>query len=408
MKFSREFLAVSLLVIAAAFLVWMVKRGVAFAATHEEASSETQADEKRNESSGTAILVEAAAVQRGDLIQRVSAQGRVHGYQQLDLKNEVGGRLLKLHVHDGQVVKQGDLIAEIDDREYALALSEASAAMLAAKAEYLTYDPNSGPPEQSERPLSDQLAELERKREQGELSQEAYRQQKFMLELEDLKTGSRREDVIAARTLKQAKTAEQRAQLNLEKCRIIAPFDGTVFNVEVTEGQFLGAQTVLVKLVNLNDLAIKAKILESEVGAVEPGRSVEINFAALPELGAVAGKVDAVSPYVNVEDKTVDAVIRFTNPGGVVKPGMFADVIIDSRVYKDRLMVPKTAILPRDNRLVVFKINEQSRAQWIYVKTGVDNDSVVEITEGELEEGDMVLTNNHFTMGHDTLVKVDQ
>ena len=69
-------------------------------------------------------------------------------------------------------------------------------------------------------------------------------------------------------------------------------------------------------------------------------------------------------------------------------------------------MVPKLAILPRDDRKVVFKIGEGNRAKWVYIKTGVENESFVELLSTTLVEGDKVLIDNHFTMGHDTLVKI--
>lgn len=413
MKFSREFLVVSLLVIAGIVMIslryYRVNAKTADSQANDGSglSSAFQALDDTMGGPETPITVEAEPVRRGDLVQRVSAQGRVHGYQNTDVSCEVSGRLDSLFVKDGQRVKKGDLLALIDDRDYRLALEDAKAKSLSAKADYLTFD--LGQRDQVANVTSDQshvLSDLKRQHEAGTLSNEAYRQQVFMLELEQMRTGQRREDVIAARTLEQARIAEQRAQLSLDKCRVLAPFDGTVFNVMVAPGVFLNTQTALLKLVNLDDLAVKAKVLESEIGAIEPGRTVKIRFAALPSLGAVAGKVDAISPFVNVADKTVDVVIRFPNDQGLVKPGMFAEVDIDSRIYQDRLMVPKTAILPRDNRLVVFKVSADNRAKWEYVETGVENDQFVEIVKGNLNEGNLVLTDNHFTMGHDTLVDV--
>jgi RND family efflux transporter MFP subunit len=168
----------------------------------------------------------------------------------------------------------------------------------------------------------------------------------------------------------------------------------------------LSGATKIAKLVNLNDLVVKAQVLESEIGQVVQGRDIRVKFTALPELEDLTGTVKAISPFVNDSNKTVEAVLSFKNKDERVRPGMFAEARIDAAIFTDRLMVPKTAILPRDNRKVVFKVSTENRAKWEYVTTGEENDGYVEITEGNLEPGDMVLTDNHFTMGHDTLVSI--
>jgi multidrug efflux pump subunit AcrA (membrane-fusion protein) len=348
--------------------------------------------------------VAASAAIQGDLVQRISAQGRVFAYKQVDLVAEIQGRLLELPLRDGVMVKKGEMLARLDDREFSYALKEAEARYLAALADYVTFDREAAKPPTEESPANPLLA-LQAKLERGEISQEDFRQQSFLLELDDIRSGNRRDDIIVARTLEQAKTAVDRARLNLEKCQILAPFDGTLFDVAVAEGQMISGGTKLGRLVNTKDIAIKARILESEVGGIHKGRPASVRFPALADLAEQTGHVEAVSPYVNEADKTVDCIVKLENANERILPGMFAEAIIDSRIFRDVLMVPKTAILPRDNRKVVFKIVEE-RAMWEYVETGVENDQFIQILSGKIAPGDLVLTDNHFTMGHDTLVEV--
>jgi len=420
MKFSRRFLFASFWVVLA--IVALVRLAgqqdwfKARAAELEAGESQGQDDNKLkkamssiNKSMGgkeTPILVEAEPVKQGELIQRISAQGRVHGYLQLDVVSELTAPLASIEVKDGQTVKKGDVIARLDEREFRMAVKEANSQLLSAKAEYLTYDQGLEPNRSSGGAIEERLEQLDQRRSKGEIDAESYRQERFMLELEQLRSGSKRNDVIAARTLDQAMVAVERAEWNLEKCTIRAPFDGVIFDLSVTAGQYLNPGTKIARLVNLNNLVVKGKVLESEIGQVIEGRSAKISFTAYPDMEPVDGVVEAVSPFVNEEDKTVDTLIRFDNREGQIKPGMFAEVTLDAAILEDRLMVPKTAILPRDDRIVVFKISEDNRAKWEYVETGAENDQFVEITRGDLAPGDLVLTNNHFTMGHDTLVKV--
>lgn len=434
MQFNRKFLIVSLIFIVFGVLAWnTVENNNWFNKDASEAPDSISVSpeaEGRNSSSKGAegpsdtldkainslntqmggkeapVLVEAAPVLRGTLIQNISAQGRVHAYLTTNISNEVAGRLVRLHITDGQKVKKGEILAEIDDREYLLDYEEAKSNYLSAQADFVAFDETLGGKAPAKRDPGEAIKELEEKLKDGTLGEGDFRREKLALELEMVQSGSLREQVIAAKYLDQARIKLEKTKIKLGKCKVYAPFDGMIFEVAEAEGALLGASAQLARLVNMNDLVIKAKVLESEMGQVYQGRTAKISYTALPDLGPIKGKIQAVSPFVNEEDKTVETIVRFNNVDGRIRPGMFAEVDIDSQMFEDRLMVPKLAILPRDNRKVVFKVSDDNRAKWVYVTTGVENDEYVEITSANLEPGDLVLTDNHFTMGHDTLVKV--
>ena len=422
MQFSRKFLISSAIVLVLALAFWQLSGNEAMpddTAEQEAAAEATDNDDSRvsksmrslNQNVGgkeTPIPVEAAPAKRGSLVQKVSAQGRVFSYQKANIISEVSGQITALHIRDGQVVKKGELIAEIDETEYKLDVEEAERNFLVAKADYVTFDvnvPSSDAAQKASDPKQ-QLADLEKQLEDGLISKQDYERQKLVLELRDLREGNRQGAVLSAKLLDQARINLEKARLRHSKCKIYAPFDGTIFDLKVSMGEFLSANAEIAQLTNMDDLVVKAKVLESEIGEVYKGRPAVITFPALPRVGNVEGTIQAISPIVNEEDKTVETIVHIDRKIENVRPGMFSEVSIDARIYEDLLMVPKTAILPRDNRKVIFKVGEDNRAKWIYVQTGVENDEYVEITEGELQPGEMVLTNNHFTMGHDTLVKI--
>ena len=412
MQFSRKFLISSVVVLVAGLLFFQTSAGPAPAAADPSAQgkqdNQGRAFDSLDKSMGgnqKPITVEAGEAKRGELIQRVSAQGRVHAYQDVDIINEVSGRLIKLNITDGDRVKKGQILAEIDQREYLLDYEEAKASYLSGQADYLVYDDMLESAKTKAGDVAERLAALDKQLADGLISRADFERKKFDLELEAIRSGNKRGDVIAAKYLSTAQIKLEKTKITLEKCTIKAPFDGYVFGLEVSEGEFLNANTKLAKLVNMTELVVKAQVLESEIGQVVVGRPVRLTFTALPQLGKIEGTVKAISPFVNETDKTVETVVALKPVPEGIRPGMFSEVTIDARIFKDRLMVPKTAILPRDNRKVVFKVVD-SRAKWEYVTTGVENDQFVEIIEGDIKEGDMVLTDNHFTMGHDTLVKI--
>ena len=70
-----------------------------------------------------------------------------------------------------------------------------------------------------------------------------------------------------------------------------------------------------------------------------------------------------MSPFVDEENKTVETIIRIANIDRRIRPGMFSEVRVDARIHENKLMVPKEAILPRDNRKVVFKVSPEKQSQ---------------------------------------------
>ena len=422
MQFSKMFLFLSLAFLVLTAVLWNVGRQNHWFSDAEQDSGEAQTEEgaskssKMNEAFGslekmggkeTPILVEASPAERGVLVQRVSSQGRVHSYEQAEVINEVAGKLVKLLVRDGDRVEQGQVLAHVDDREYKVAFADAKAQYLAGQADLVEYN-LSFAGEGGEEKRAEALKDLETQYKAKKIGDDEYRRQKFLLEMEHLRSGNLREEVLSAKHLATAEGALERARINLEKCLVRAPFSGTIFGVEVSQGSYLNGSTKIAQIVNMRELVVKAKVLESEIGQVYQGRPARIHFTALPDLGFVEGKVRAISPFVNEEDKTVETIIEISGQDPRIRPGMFAEVDIDSQIYEDKLLVPKEAVLLRDDRKLIFKVSDDMRAKWVYVTTGVENDELVEIVSGKLEPGNMVLTSNHFTMGHDTLVKISK
>ncbi|MDJ0838493.1 MAG: efflux RND transporter periplasmic adaptor subunit [Acidobacteriota bacterium] len=415
MQFNKTFLALSILVIAVLSVTIYIGNDKGWFKSAAEAEAETEGNKaekdfaslnKRMGGKETPIDVEAAPIIRGTLIQRVSTQGRVHAYNQTDILNEVSGYLLKLNVRDGDMVKKGQVIAEIDDREYKLSFDDSYAKFVAAKADLVTQNVDIEGLEKRKFSPSEAFKELEDQYAEGLISRQEYEKKKLNYDIRSIRSGERREEVLSAKFLDGPEIAMKKAALTLAKCKVRAPFDGQIFGVEVSEGQLLNASTKICRLVGMDDLVIKAQVLESEVGNVFVDRPAKMKFTALPDLGWVQGKVTAVSPFVNEEEKTVETIVQIDSKDPRIRPGMFAEVEIDSKIYEDKLLVPKQAIIARDNRKVIFKVGDDNRAKWIYVKTGVANDALVEILDGGLQPGESVLTDNHFTMGHDTLVKI--
>ena len=116
-----------------------------------------------------------------------------------------------------------------------------------------------------------------------------------------------------------------------------------------------------------------------------------------------------MSPHFDRETRTCQVLIRLKNENGRLRPGMFVRALIAGETFRDRLLVPREAILTRDDRPLLFKI-EDGRAKWLYVQLGENNNDLVEITRvlqgGQLAPNDKVIVSDHLTLTHDTKIKV--
>ena len=363
------------------------------------------------------LPVKAVKAKIGDLVITLKSPGEAYSLEQIVLRAEVGGVVKNLHAAEGRHVKAGELVVELDDRSYQLELERQQALRLQKLSELFLENrfASSGqetPPAAVER-LNKAEAEFKKATAsfQKELiSQSAYEAVQKDYEIALIDAGRKKDEIQATtKGLTQAEIDVKVAQMNLEKARICAPFPGILTEIKVSSREHIVAGRELCTLVNVSQIWVKAIILESEVGRIRTGREVDLRFSAYPSK-VFKGTIAAVSPIVNAEDKTCAVHIALGNPTEEIKPGMHAEVEIAAEVYKDRLLVPQEAILVRGGRKLVFVV-ENGLAKWRYIKIGLENEHFAEILAGErpeesVNEGDLVITEGHFTLAHDASVTI--
>ncbi len=163
-------------------------------------------------------------------------------------------------------------------------------------------------------------------------------------------------------------------------------------------------------LIDLRSLYVDADILENEIGLVQSGSNAKVSFTAFPG-ESFAGSIVSINPLIDIEKKTRRVTVLIDNPANRLIAGMFATVVLDAEILEDRLLVPKEAIVLRDDRPVVFIARENEngelRAVWSYVETGKQNEEFVEIISSkfDLKPGESVVIDNHYTMIHDAKIR---
>jgi len=322
--------------------------------------------------------VSGAAVQRDTLWITVTAAGQAEAFRSATLTSRVEGRVQVVPVRESDGARQGDVLVQIDSTEYGLALARAEADLLSSEAEYrrmLLFD--------------------------DEVASDSVRME--------------RERFARVRSrLAQNQIAVEEARLDLLETRVRAPFDGRIADLTAVEGQYVTVGTEVLTVVELDPIKVEVQVLEAEVGYLSPGRRGAVTFAAFP--GEVfRGRIETINPRVDPETRTARVTMLLSNPTGRIKPGMYARVSLEAQSIPDQILVPRTAILERDRRTMLFVFQGDGttgQAEWRYVTTGLENDSLVALVPNPetsmVEPGEVVLTDGHHYLVHDATVRLTE
>ncbi len=377
-------------------------------AADEKSGDEDQKDKPAKPKKEKSIKVNVANVTRDNLVLPVFADGAIRTPKSLLIKTKAGGELTAVLVRDGDRVRKGQVLARIDPREYEIALEESryrhlqALSQMAAEADTFTVN------HAAIKEFTVDRDELEALFKRGGLSRQEYKNRILELEMSSLNKGAFREAVFQQRTgLAEARMAEERAELNLEYTDIRAPFSGIIQGLTMVTGEMVSTGTSVCTIFNNDNLEAIINVLEADLGNLSIGRPVLLNVPATGD--TIKARIDVISPTLDAATRTCQVIIRFGNPEGKYRPGMFVRTRIAGWVYPDKLMVPKAAILIRDNRTLVFK-KDEDRAKWLYVDTGLQNDDWVEIlavhSGGSLSPGEEVVVSDHLTLAHEAKIKV--
>ncbi|RMI12644.1 MAG: efflux RND transporter periplasmic adaptor subunit [Calditrichaeota bacterium] len=383
-----------------------------FRSEEEESARPTFSEEEVNV---RPVKVKAAPAFIGELVQYITASGVTEALQEAEIKPLLNGRVKAVHVRDGQRVNRGAVLVELDDREYRIALEEARSNLLKAQVEYglLKEEARKNPAEPAVstnhlEALEEEYTRARQAYEAGELSEEAFRKIEREYHTAQVFSGEMRDELLAQQSgLSAAEAAFARARYNLDNCRLVAPFSGVVGDVTVHVGDLIGPSQTVMRLVDLSKLKLKLQVLEAELGQVQVGEAIRASFAAFPDT-TFPGRITGVSPVVDSQTRTGTVIAEINNPGGLLKSGMFATVRIAVNRYPDRLLVPRAAIVERDQRKLIFIVRE-GKAVWSYVETGLENDEYVEIVSSRfnLQPGEPVIVDGHFALAHNAPVEIE-
>jgi len=184
---------------------------------------------------------------------------------------------------------------------------------------------------------------------------------------------------------------------------IHSPVAGTVISIGAREGQYVTPKTELYMVVDLSTVWVYADIYEYELPWVRVGDEVEMTLAGIPG-ETFTGRLDYIYPYAEARTRSVKVRLTFDNPELLLKPEMFAEVVIKSDKRIDTVVIPSEAVIRSGQSERVFVVRAPGKFEPVIVKLGFQSAGQVAVLEG-IEDGDEVVVSAQFLVDSESSLR---
>lgn len=363
----------------------------------------------------SAVDVKTTPVNRQELAITVTATstGTIKSETEVKVTAQRIGKITKLFVEEGSIVKPGSMIAELDPEEAHLSLQAARASLEKAQSRLKelrnSHDSLKVEIETNIEKAKAVLKEAEvRFKRFNDLKEKGYMaqmdvdsvQKEYDVAKASLESAVAAKNRITAQTeeikaqeaaVREAESSLSLAKLNYDYSFIKSPISGVVTSRPVKVGETTARGALVVHIVSMYDLYIEAFIDEADVAKVKLRQQANITMDAYQ--GSIfKGEIYMISPVVlggKQETRTFEVRTRLKEKQIIIKPGMSADVEIIVDNIKNALVVPSHAIMEKNGKKFIF-VKKGSIAKLVPVETGQFNWNFTEITSG-VKEGDTVI-----------------
>lgn len=361
------------------------------------------------------IRIQTTRPQRQDILSTITTNGKVEPRQNFEAHSPSSTTVKRILVHEGDQVKAGQLLLQLDDATARADLAKATAQLRAAQANYASLQAGG-----SQAELLDRQANLTKA--QGEYDS-ASRNLQALTRLEQQGAASPQE-VAAARDrlnraqadinlyqqkgtqrfssqdrekaqadLVNAEAAVRAAQDLIANSNVRAPFGGTVYSLPVRQGAYVNTGDMLLQVADLAQVQVRTFIDEPDVGRLQMGQTVRITWDGLP--GRIwNGKITALpSTIINRGSRMIgEALCLVDNDDKKLLPNVNVNTVVVTADTTNALTLPREALHDDGNRRVVYVVQD-GRLVERAVQTGVANLTRIEITQGITENDTVALAS---------------
>ena len=278
--------------------------------------------------------METVAVERGDMEDIVTAQGKLEPKEYVDVGTQVSGQLGKLNVDIGDNVSKGQLLAEIDPRVYEAKVEADKARIRTLQAQIVQQDAQT------------LLARRQNARNETLFRADAISRDALETTQSQLKVAQAQLAALRAQVEEEQSTLEG-DEANLGYTRIYAPMDGTVVSQSAKEGQTVNASQsapIIVQLANLNVMTVRAQVAEADVPRLSAG--MPVYFTTLGSQRRWNATVRQILPTPETVNDVVlyNVLVDVGNADGQLMTGMSAQMFFVAASARDALILPVSAL----------------------------------------------------------------
>ncbi len=322
-------------------LVLAALGGVVFLATREKTDDTPAATPARP------VAVRLAPVTARSVADRIAIPARVEPWREATVAARQAGTVVEKRVEPGDTVAQGALLLQLDDQAWRAAAKQAVIEAIHARRE---------------------LTRWRALHPTGAVADNAFEQ-------------VHRQAMLASNALEQA-------EIQVERCRVLAPFDGRIEACHVEVGEFAHVGQPLVRLVDTQSLKARADVAERDIATLRPGMPVPIELTALPGV-TVTGTVSFVAQTAHPASRTYALEMRIEPAPTEARPGMIARAHIERGVIENAVIVPLSALLSRQGETIAFTVANGLAEQRV-VRIGRHLGAEV-VVESGLRPGDLLV-----------------
>ena len=361
--------------------------------------------------------VRAATVGRNTIRSVISTNGKVEPVQSFEAHAPVGTTVRKLLVKEGERVKKGQLLAQLDDDDASSQAARALAMVRAAQADASAL--RSGGNQEEVLTLSSQLVKSENARDTAQRNLEALKrlqqqgaaspgeikqaEDQFAAAEADLKLIQQKQkdrysqpEIAKVDAQKnEAESAYAAAENILSQLNIRAPFDGVVYSLPVHQGAYVNPGDLVLQEADLSKVLVRAYVDEPDVGRLAPGQKIDLTWDAMPGR-TWQGAVTSIPSTVKLlgTRNVGETTCIVDNQDLKLLPNINVGVTIVTAEHQNSLTVPREAVRLDDGKTFVYEIvnNELKRRD---IQTAISNLTQVEISNGVTDKALLALASTN-------------
>jgi len=345
--------------------------------------------QRPDEAAGEKIRVGAVTVHRGDLSIPITATGTILPRYESRVGSKIAGRIEETTVEEGDYVRDNAAVVRLDQSDILLSRRMARAELAMAEASLKEARLNVAN-------LTKERDRLTNLYERRVVSEKKYDDIQTAFSMAVAKVD------IATAQMERAKTNIALASQKLSDSVVTAPFSGVVVKMYVNEGEIIAPGTPLVWIMHISRVRAEVEIPEVKLSQLRKGIPADVVLDALPDyrfegtIARINGRIDPVSRHFTVE-------IDIPNTKGIIRPGMFARIVLKTDIHKDVIIVPHKALITDDRGRDAVFVLKKGRAMSRPVDIGAFNADMAEI-QGGLDAGDQVIVTGNYGLEDNTEV----